>query len=423
MAGNVGGVGGDLVGDQALSHILGVGQAQVLLGGHVAEHRRAIPTRHGRADGAGDVVVARGDVGDQGAEHIEGRLTALLHLLFDVELNLIHRHVARTLHHHLDVVLPGAAGELTEGFELRQLGGVGGVVLAAGPQGIAQGEAAVVALEDFDDVIEMGEQRVLLVVIEHPLGQDPAAAAHDAGEAALHQGQVLNQQTGVDRLVINALLAVLLNDVQEVVGVELLDRAVHALEGLIHGHRADGHRRSFDDRRTHLIEVDAAGGEVHHRVGAVFHRQAQLGHLLIEIGGVGGSPDVGVHLATAGDANRHGLQARVVDVGRDDHAAPGHLLHHQRFGQVFPLGHKGHFFGHHPLAGVVHLGIVTREARGSTALLNPGATHDRATANRGCLQRQPAGRSLRLVSRSSSLPCAGMTRIRFGGCDLSPGQQ
>jgi hypothetical protein len=53
---------------------------------------------------------------------------------------------------------------------------------------------------------------------------------------------VLNQQAGMNRLVVNALLAVLLDDVQEVVGVELLDGAVHALERLIYGHRADRHR-------------------------------------------------------------------------------------------------------------------------------------------------------------------------------------
>ena len=45
---------------------------------------------------------------------------------------------------------------------------------------------AVVALEDFDNVIETGKQRVLLVVIKHPLGQDPATAANDAGKATLH---------------------------------------------------------------------------------------------------------------------------------------------------------------------------------------------------------------------------------------------
>ena len=122
MAGDVGGVGGDLVGDQALAHVFGVGQAQVFLGGHLAKHGRTVPARQGGTDGAGDVVITRSDVADQGTERIEKCFAALLHLLFDVELNLIHWHVARTLHHHLHIVFPGPAGELTKGFSARPAG-------------------------------------------------------------------------------------------------------------------------------------------------------------------------------------------------------------------------------------------------------------------------------------------------------------
>ena len=386
VAGDIGGVGGDLVGDQAVAHILRIGQAQVLLGGHVAEHRRAVPAGHRRADGAGDVVVAGGNVGHERTEHVEGRLGALLHLLAHVELDLIHRHVARTLHHHLHVVLPGAARELTQGLQFGQLGFIGGVMQTTGPQRIPQREGAVVALEDLADVVEAGVQRVLLVVIEHPLGQDAATAAHNAGEAALHLGQVLDQQAGVDGLVVDALLAVLFDDVQEVVFRELLDRAVHALEGLIHRHRADRHRRGVDDRRAHLVEIDAAGGEIHHRVGAVLHRQLELLQLFTHIAGIGRGADVGVHLALGGDADGHRLQARVVDVGWDDHATPGHLFHHQRFGQVLPLRHMGHLLGDHPLPGVMHLGDIGL----TLTLLDPGAAHGWAVAKEtGCHWERP----------------------------------
>ena len=325
------------------------------------------------------MVVTGGNVGDQRTEHIEGCLVALLHLLFDVELDLVQRHVTRTFDHHLNVMLPGATGQLAQSLQLSQLSCVRGVVLTTRTQRIAQGEGAVVALEDLADVVEARIQRVLLVVIEHPLGQDPAATADDSGQTALDLGQVLNQQTSVDRLVVDALLAVLLNDVQEVVFRETLDRAMDALEGLIHGHRADGHRRSIDDRRAHLIEVHATGGEIHHGVRAVLHGQLQLLDLFRGIGSIGGGADVGVHLALGGDADRHRLQVGVVDVGRDDHAAAGHLFHDQRLGQVLPLRHVGHLFSHHPLSGVVHLGDV-----GLTfALFDPGATHNRYGVGRG----------------------------------------
>jgi hypothetical protein len=48
--GQVGGVGGDFVGDDAVLDILFVRQAQVFLGRDVAEHGAAVPADHRRAD-------------------------------------------------------------------------------------------------------------------------------------------------------------------------------------------------------------------------------------------------------------------------------------------------------------------------------------------------------------------------------------
>jgi hypothetical protein len=75
--GQVGGVGGDLVGDDAFLDVVLVGQAEVFLGGDVAEHRRAVPADLRGADGAGDVVVAGRDVGGQRAEGVERRFVAV----------------------------------------------------------------------------------------------------------------------------------------------------------------------------------------------------------------------------------------------------------------------------------------------------------------------------------------------------------
>ena len=68
MAGDIGGVGCNLVGDHTLPDVLGVREAEVLLGSDVAEHGGAIPADHGGTDRAGDVVVAGSDVGDERAE-------------------------------------------------------------------------------------------------------------------------------------------------------------------------------------------------------------------------------------------------------------------------------------------------------------------------------------------------------------------
>src|SRR3546814_448817 len=71
--GDVGGVRGDLVGDHALLHVIAIGEAEMILGGHVAEHRRAVqPTGRG-ADGGGAVVVAGAPAGGERAHRVYGR--------------------------------------------------------------------------------------------------------------------------------------------------------------------------------------------------------------------------------------------------------------------------------------------------------------------------------------------------------------
>ena len=74
--GEVGRVRGDLVRDHAVLDVVLVRQAEMLFGRHVAEHRRAVPADHRRADGAGDVVVSGRDVGHERPERVERRLVA-----------------------------------------------------------------------------------------------------------------------------------------------------------------------------------------------------------------------------------------------------------------------------------------------------------------------------------------------------------
>ena len=59
----IGGVRGDFVGDDAVFHVFLVRQTEMFFRRDVAKHGAAIPADHGRADRAGDVIVAGRDVG------------------------------------------------------------------------------------------------------------------------------------------------------------------------------------------------------------------------------------------------------------------------------------------------------------------------------------------------------------------------
>ena len=119
---HVGGVGGDLVRDHALPHIFGVGQAQVLLGCDIAS-MSAPSIRSWRPQWRSrNVVVARRDVDDEGAERIERRIVADLLHPANIHLDLLHRDVSGPFNHDLDVARPGSPRQLAQCVELGELG-------------------------------------------------------------------------------------------------------------------------------------------------------------------------------------------------------------------------------------------------------------------------------------------------------------
>ena len=173
----------DFVSDDAFLHVLFVRQAKVFLGRDVAEHRAAIPANHRRADAAGDVIVAGGDVGRERAEGVEWRLVAPLELLGHIVVYHVHRYMTRAFVHHLHAKLPGASGQITLHLEFGKLCLVVGIGDGSGAEAISDTEAHVIGSTDFADVIPMCVEEALGVMCKAPLGHDRAAAADDAGKA------------------------------------------------------------------------------------------------------------------------------------------------------------------------------------------------------------------------------------------------
>src|SRR5258708_12766757 len=92
--------------DHADLHVVAVRQTEMLFGCDVAQHGRTIPADLCRTDGARDVVVARRDVRREWPERVEWRLLTPLELLVHVLLDQMHRDVARSLVHGLNLQLP-----------------------------------------------------------------------------------------------------------------------------------------------------------------------------------------------------------------------------------------------------------------------------------------------------------------------------
>ena len=80
-----------------------------------------------------------------------------------------------------------------------------GVGQAAGAQSVADREGDVIEPHHRADFVPQVVHQVLAAVFEHPFGQQRAATADDSDQAVLHEGQVLAQDAGVDREVVDPL--------------------------------------------------------------------------------------------------------------------------------------------------------------------------------------------------------------------------
>jgi len=153
-------------------------------------------------------------------------------------------------------------------------------------------------------------------------------ARHDAGDAVGGQRHVSEPHSGVDREIVDALLALLDEGVLVALPVELDRVAVDLFQRLVDRHGADRHRRIADDPFARVVDV-AAGREVHHGVGAPADRPHHLLDFLLDRRRHGGIADIGVDLGEKVAADDHRLQLGVVDVGRNDGAPARHFAAHE----------------------------------------------------------------------------------------------
>ena len=122
----------------------------------------------------------------------------------------MHGDVARAFVHHLDVVLPRDRRFSSPCvLQLRELRLVVRVGDRSGAQAVAERERHVVGAHDLADLAEVRVGEVLLMVRQAPLRHDRSAARDDPGDAARGHRNVTEQHAGVDREVVDALLALL----------------------------------------------------------------------------------------------------------------------------------------------------------------------------------------------------------------------
>lgn len=118
-------------------YVVAVGQPQVFFRRDITQHGCATHCYGSCANCGSNMVVTRSNVRDKRSKRIKRCIVALFSLMLIVNLNHIQRHMARSFHHDLHIIFPGAFSELTDSFKLCELCCIVSIGQTTWPEAIA----------------------------------------------------------------------------------------------------------------------------------------------------------------------------------------------------------------------------------------------------------------------------------------------
>ena len=108
----------------SLFYIFQIRKGQMLCRCHIAQKCRSCRCCHGSANRRSNMVISGSNIRHKWSQYIKRRslTNGLLH--FHICLDLIQRHMSRTFHHHLNILLPCPPGQFAQTHQLLNLADV-----------------------------------------------------------------------------------------------------------------------------------------------------------------------------------------------------------------------------------------------------------------------------------------------------------
>ena len=289
---------------------------------HIAQEGRPAHRGNRPADSRRDVIVSRRNVRDERSQHVERRTLADRLLKLHIRRDLVHRDMARSLDHNLNVPVPRPLHELAEPEKLSDLTGVRRVRKAPRTARVAETDRHVIFAADIENLIEILVERVLISRHRHPGEDKTAAAAHNVHfpPAGLDLLDRLPVDAAVECDEINAVLSVKPHDINKVLRRQCPEVPLIMDDGVVDRNRADHRGALPTELPAERLRV-AVAREVHDRLGAEIDRALHLLHLDIVIPAVAAHAEVHVDLRPEHAADSVRIKASVRLICRDDDLA------------------------------------------------------------------------------------------------------
>ena len=311
------------------------------------------------------MVIAGCDIGDDGAQHIEGRAHADGLLKLHIGLNLVQRHMAGAFHHHLHIPGPGPLGQFPQSHQLLNLAHIAAIGQTAGTAGIPQGDGHIILPADLQDFIEILVEGIFLPRHAHPCEHQRAATGDNIHLSLvcpdLFHGLAGNSAVKGDK--IHPVLGMEPNHVKKILRGQGGQIPLVMDDAVVHRHCADHSGALLNQLLTERLGVPV-GGQIHNGFCSHLYRRHHLAHFYLIILAVLGDAQVYIDLSPQHRTHAVGLQAGVQPVGAYGHLPLGNQVPNLLRCAVFLFRHRLHLRRDHPLPGGVHLCCVISHIHG-----------------------------------------------------------
>ena len=198
-------------------------------------------------------------------------------------------------------------------------------------------------------------ERILHVVLEHPLGHNRPATRHDAHDALHRQGNMTEQKPRVQRHEIDTLLGLRADYVEQKRRIHLRNVPFEARYGLVYRHGSQRRAAVVEHALADCLQVVGSDRQVHHEIGLAIQRNLKLLQLVAFARMSYATPEIGVNLGREHPPDPNGAGVAMVDVEWNHRLAAGYRLAYGVLIHIFVRSHNLHGCGHNALAGRLQL--------------------------------------------------------------------
>src|SRR3972149_286857 len=187
--------------------------------------------------------------------------------------------MARSLYHDLDVFFPCLQCQLAKYLQLCKLCLVTCISKTARSQAIAKAQTYIISPAYLKYTVKVCVQRVLLIMISHPLGHDRSAAAYDPHMTLCRHRQELMQKSAMQGHEVYTLFCLNLNYIEQVIYGKLMN-LIYPFKYLIDRDSPQRYRTVLYHRLTDLMDIFPCT-QIHYGIRPVFYAEIKHFSLLI----------------------------------------------------------------------------------------------------------------------------------------------